>query len=364
DPAAGNDAVSRLGAEFKAANRMRDVFDQARRDERRLAAAAIDAMELGEIDRDELAARLNTCADRIAVVNAVLRDGQVPSWVEDNELAGFAQQLVDALAQKEEPKSSSLHPPMIGPLKLSFTQISSYLHCPRCYLVEQVLRLPSEETTNAVIGKAVHEALELFYQQWRIADAEGEQTPGLEKLESLTKEKFFRHWPNDVELDTSKLEQAIAMVGVLWSSMHADDVHIEELEKKMVLPFVCEGVTHQIRAVLDRVDATASGGRRVIDYKTGKARKELAEPKEDDLQLGIYAMALNEAFGDPGPGSVCEYWLLQDGTKGSIAMDAINMDKVHKKINKAIAGLLAGEWEQSTRCKGGQWTSACSILDG
>lgn len=363
DPGASGDAVSRLGAEFKSANRMRDVFDQARQDERRMAASAIDAMELGEIDRDELAGRLAIAADRIAVINEVLRTGETPGWIEDDGLRKFASGLVDVIGEVEADEVGSLHPALTGALTLSFTQISGYLHCPRCYLVEQVLRLPSEETTPAVVGKAVHSALELFYQQWRTADAEGQQTPGLDVLEALVKEKFFAYWPQDVEVEGDKLEQAVAMMRKLWTTMHSDNVHIEELEKKMTLAYVHEGVTHKIKAVLDRVDATDSGGRRVIDYKTGYPRKELVEPKKDDLQLGIYAMALEEAFGDPGPGSVCEYWLLQDGSKGSIAMDAIDMDKVRKKIDKAIAGMLAGDWEQSRRCQAGQWASACSILD-
>ncbi len=363
DPSAGGDAVSRLGAEFKAADRMRDAFDQARQDQRRLVASAMDAMELGEIDRDELAARLKVAADRMAAINEVLRTGQVPRWAGDAGVEDLSRKLIEVIEERGGDDGEVLHRALSGSLTLSFTQISAYLHCPRCYLVEHELRLPGEETTPAVVGKAVHAALEVFYQRWRSADAEGTTKPGLEALEALVREKFFGYWPNGVEVEGDKLVQALAMVGTLWTKMHRDDVHIEELEKKMVLPYVYEGVTHKIKAVLDRVDATASGGRRVIDYKTGKPRKELVEPKKDDLQLGIYAMALEEAFGDPGPGSACEYWVLSDGSVGSIAMDAIDMEKVRKKIDKAISGMLAGDWAQSRRCQAGQWDSACSILD-
>ncbi len=363
DPAAGGDAVSRLGAEFKAADRMRDVFDQARQAQRRVAASAMDAMELGEIDRDELGARLTLVADRMAAINEVLRTGRAPQWAGDAGVEELARKLVEVIEERGGDDGEQLHPAMSGALTLSFTQISAYLHCPRCYLVEHVLGLKDEETTPAVVGKAVHAALEAFYERWRSADAEGTTKPGLETLEALVREKFFGYWPNGVEVEGDKLVQALAMAGTLWTKMHRDDVHIEELEKKMMLPYVFEGVTHKIKAVLDRVDATDSGGRRVIDYKTGKPRKELVEPKKDDLQLGIYAMALEEAFGDPGPGSVCEYWVLSDGSVGSIAMDAIDMEQVRKKIEKAISGMLAGDWEQSRRCQAGRWDSACSIFD-
>jgi len=363
DPIASGDAVSRLGAEFKSASRMRDVFDQARQDERRMAASAIDAIELGEIDRDQLRSRIAKSADRIAVINEVLKTGQAPGWAEDPELMELAKELVGVIQDEACDTGSALHGPLVGPLKLSFTQISGYLHCPRCYLVEQVLRLPSEDGTPAVVGKAMHSALEVFYQGWRTADAEGERTPGIEELEALVKEKFFEYWPSDLEVEQDKLEQVIAMAHMLWTGMHSDDAHIEELEKTITLGYEHEGVTHQIKAVLDRVDATDSGGRRVIDYKTGYPREELAKPKKNDLQLGIYAMALREVFGDPGPGSMCEYWILQDGSKGVIGFDALDMDKIHKKIDKAISGMLAGDWEQSNKCQSGQRASACSILD-
>ena len=368
DPGAGNDAVSRLGAEFKSANRMRDVFDQAKSDARRSAAIAIDAMEHGDIDRDELAVALSKAGDRIALVKAVLGDGQVPEWAKTGEHAAVGGLLVDALAQQEaQADDGSLHPALEGARTLSFSQLSKYLECPRCYLVNYVLRLPQENAVPMMLGTVVHETLDKFYTLWMNADAEGTTTPDAKVLDALVNKEFHAKWPRDEVVDEEKLEQARALVGTVWESMHSEDAHIEELEREYVFAYECEaagdGLVHKIKAKLDRVDATSSGGRRVIDYKTGYPRKDLKEPKKDDLQLGIYAMALEHAFGDVGPGSVCEYWLLQDGSKGVIGMDGLDMKKIRAKIDKAIAGMLAGDWSQSKKCQGGKGESACSVLD-
>jgi ATP-dependent DNA helicase UvrD/PcrA len=363
DSASMGDAVARLGAEFKAADRIRDVFDKARQDTRRDAASVLDAIEIGELDRDELAERMRSCSDRMAIIQVVRSSGVVPDWAEGAGLGSFGQMLLDALAQREADQDQVIYPGLKGPLKLSFTQISSYLRCPRCYLVEQVLKLPSDEQVHAVVGKSMHEALEVFYGQWRDADAEGIETPGRDVLMNLVRRCFMKRWPRNEEVDHDKLEQVVAMGERFWDELHRDDVHIEELEKKHKLVYEHEGVEHTIMAVLDRVDFTPSGGRRVVDYKTGYPRKELAEPKKDDLQLGIYSMVLASLYGDPGPGSVCEYWLLQDATVGSIAMDAMDMDKIRKKIDRAISGILSGDWSQSKKCQSGQGQSACSILD-
>lgn len=361
DPSMLGDAVSSLGMEFKTANKMRDAFDEAKRVARRSAAAAIDAMDLGEITREVLEIRLRLAADRIAMVNEVYITGEVPEWADD-EVRSLAQALVDVLAQKEN-VDERLHPSLSGPLTLSFSQLSKYLQCPRCYLVSYVFRLPQDEQVPMMLGTVVHETLESFYKQWRVADSEGLERPGMAELEALTKKNFFKHWAPETEVDEDMLEKACMMMVRVWEDMHDEDMHIEELEREHVFGFVCDGVEHKIKAKIDRVDATASGGRRVIDYKTGFARKDLKEPKKDDLQLGIYAMALKNDLGDLGPGSVCEYWLLTDGSKGTIGVDALKMEKIHVKIEKAIRGMLAGDWDRSRGCASGRSDSACSVLD-
>ena len=368
DANASGDAVSRLGAEFKAVNRMRDVFDQAKHDARRQAAIAIDRMEQGDIDRDELGVELRRAGDQIAIVRDVLASGELPAWIADSGHEALGELLMDTLGAIERGDvEGGLHPGLAGPLTLSFSQIAKYLQCPRCYLVNYVLRLPQESAVPMLIGTVVHEALDKFYSRWRIADAEGEATPGREEMKVLVEKEFFARWPRDEEVDEDKLEQARALVAMVLDSMHSDDAHIEELEQEYVFGYVCEGAddgfTHKIKAKLDRVDATSSGGRRVIDYKTGAARKDLVTPSKVDLQFGIYAMALEHAFGDLGPGSVCEYWLLAEGVKGVIGIDALDMVKIRKKIDEAIAGMLAGEWSQSNKCKSGRYESSCSVLD-
>jgi hypothetical protein len=58
---------------------------------------------------------------------------------------------------------------------------------------------------------------------------------------------------------------------------------------------------------------------------------------------------------------VCEYWCLQDGSRGVIGFDALNMKKIREQIDKVIRGLLAGEWPRGGKCQGDD--QACSIFD-
>ena len=367
DPNTRSDAVSRLGAEFRSVSAMRDVFDQAKSDARRSAAAAIDAFEIGDLDRDQLSQRLIESADQIAIVRAVLKDGEAPKWASEGQQQKLAELLIDTLAQEEIETSGAIHAGLQGPLTLSFSQISKYLHCPRCYLVNYVLKLPQVSAVSTMMGTMIHEALDQFYKQWMLADADGQPKPGFEVLNGLIDKEFYARSPRDQELDEASLEQVQALGRNYWESFHTDDAHIEELEREFVFAYESENEAvepvHKLKAKLDRIDVTASGGRRVIDYKTGHARKDLIKPSKTDLQLGVYAMALESFCGDPGPGSMCEYWLLQDGSRGVIEMDSLNMKSIRKKIDRAIAGMLAGDWDQSKACQNGAYGSPCEILD-
>lgn len=361
DPARQSDAIRRLGAGFKAASAMHDAFDEARRGVRRAAASALDAMELGNMERDELVERLGHAGREAALIEHVRLHGAMPPWAQSPTERAIGAGLLGVLERQGDPAGGALHPGLVGPQRLSFSKLSRYLHCPRCYLAEFVLRIPDADTERSIVGKAAHEALEQFYTRWREADAEGRPTPGLEALVSLMRERFIASWPKDRSLDADLLDQSVAMMHTAWDRLHSGHAHIIELEREHVLGYECDGVRHEIRARIDRVDATDAGGFRVVDYKTGHPRKDLKEPSGSDLQMGIYAMAVREALGEAGPGSVCEYWLLQEGTVGRIGFDALDMDKIRNKIDKAIRGMMSGDWSRSSQCSGDD--TPCAIFD-
>jgi len=108
-------------------------------------------------------------------------------------------------------------------------------------------------------------------------------------------------------------------------------------------------------AKLDRVDRTPDGGFRIIDYKTGQAWGSLTSPKKDDLQLGIYSLALAQKLELESPEELAgfaEYWVFSSGEKGVIALAEIDHAKVGAKIDKAITGMLAGEFVPKNNCSG------------
>lgn len=244
------------------------------------------------------------------------------------------------------------------PLHLSFTTINAYLRCPRCYYVTHVLQLPEPVEAPVRVGAVVHVALERFYKRWRDAEAEGETTPDLNVLRALGREAFTEAHDHDEPLDAGEQMQVLAQLQTVFERMHDPNAEPLELEKKIEFDYVHKGVKHRMVAKIDRIDR-GPAGLRIIDYKTGRASKKLLEPESDDLQLGLYAIALEHLYGTEGLSGTAEYWLTAEGQVGSVRLSEIDRAAVEEQIAKAIDGILGGQFDRNKRdCNG-----ACAILD-
>lgn len=357
------DAIDRLLDGHRARRGARAALDEAARDARLDAAAALARAgdEGGEPAR--AIGALGEAARRIAAIAHVRAHGEAPAWA-----AGAAGEAARALADRvrEGAPAPGGHPfePVRPPLELSFTQIDAYRRCPRCAYVTQVLGVGERAGGAARFGTAMHEALCAFYERWRVADSEGGGLPGERELVALARRAVEAQCPADDELDEGQLAKAEAQARLAWSSLHDPGANIAELELRASFPYECDGRTHRVVAKLDRVDDL--GGRaRIIDYKTGGASAARTDPKKlaGDLQMGIYVMALRHLREDPGLEGECEYWLLSTGERGRVAFADLDLGRVRREIDGVIRGMLAGEWGRSGACARREDAPVCTILD-
>jgi RecB family exonuclease len=199
-----------------------------------------------------------------------------------------------------------------------------------------------------------------FFDRWAKADAEGQATPGLKELLGMTQAKFLGSLHSSEEVSKESLDQLQAQMKLLFEQLHerwAPNPHILEVERDFDFDYVLDGQTHKFAAKIDRLDQLEDGGVRIIDYKTGYAAKKYTEPKRDDLQLGIYALALKlgKGHGWGGGGALkgsAEYWCLSTGERGAIGLDVLDEAKVRQKIDKAARGMLEGQFDADPQCEG------------
>ncbi len=361
---------------------MRSALTRARRDARVAAAAALDGLDRPGVDSaalDEAARALREAAGRLALAASVERRAARPDWLlEPGAPAGWTEldARLRAIAQAADAKALKLAaargglvlPPMAPPLRLSYSVIRDYLACPRCFYVKRVFNLPDRDAPQASLGRAIHGALQQFYRRWAHADAEGHARPGLAALLDLGRREFFRLATGDRIVDKEHLAQLTVQLTSAYERLHSEQDHVLELERSIEFKYARGAHEHDFTAKIDRIDQLAArdgGGRgefRVIDYKTGSPTKKLLQPKADDLQLGLYALALQTTLNGAPLCGWAEYWVLSTGERGAIRLEALALDKVRATVDKAIDGMLAGDFKPGSPERG--CSGLCSLLGG
>ncbi len=345
----------------------RETLDLACRLARLDAARALESVDHADAsaeDVDRAATMLREAAGRLAIAAHLRSNVDPPAWASDEPaLAAHAAALKARLAGT--PGAAPTREAPKPPLNLSYSYIDAYLECPRCFYLKNVVRVPEPEREELAFGKVAHEALRAYFNECRGAEADGRRVPGSDRLAEIGRRAYFGILPDRARADPEELRRLDAMLRLTHERLHRAEDSIEQLESGISFGYEHRGVVHRLTAKLDRLDGLGEGrGHRIIDYKTGTESKKLLEPKGDDLQLGIYALALRhhqrvplEDRETPAVG-VAEYWHLPTGQRGCIDLGQIRYDRIRATIGRAIDGILAGKFPRGEECRG-----LCAILD-
>lgn len=350
---------------------LRELVQRERRAARRAAAMALDHAESqGDVEGVASAeVTLRRTARGLALLQAVESTGSLPAWAKDGEtemsgLVARLQAAIDDDAASRVMGGDGTWDALVaanrvrGPLRLSYSAIWAYATCPRCYFVKYVLGLSEADGEEANVGTLVHRILEKYFRAWRDAEAEGGVLPDAEVLARMGKDVLGGERSAEREIDVVMERQVLAQIEAA-RRMHVPESNILELEHSVNMAWG----PHTISMRFDRIDELPleSGGTelRIIDYKTGNPSKSKSSPARDDLQLGLYALAARETFNAQGGAGRAEYWLLQSGERGVLGFADIQEDKLRKKVDKVIDGILEGRFE---RGDGDRFGHACDVL--
>lgn len=332
-----------------------DLADAADRERRRARVQIAEAMArlqqagTGAASLGEATDHAREALRVVAVASAIERGEPVPPWAHgDASLAPVIERLERARTRSTSATSTT---PKATPLRLSYTAIRDYIECPGCYYLKHVLRLGEPMGDEAVVGVSVHAALEQFWRERRSAEAEGRPRPTLARLLTIGRASLAMQASSGRGVPESTIRQVEALLTRSHEIDQEAGGNVLEIERAVTFAYESGGLTHTFEAKLDRVDHLASGELCVIDYKTGRARSNLVEPKADDLQMGIYAMAAARLFGrspvggTEWQGMLGEYRVLQSGERGRLDFSKLKIEKVRAKIDEVIAGIVAGRFE-------------------
>ncbi len=267
------------------------------------------------------------------------------------------------------------------------TAVERYLQCPFQYFAASVLRLSEEPEDEAGLpsrdaGIFVHDVLNACFAAWQ---ARGRMAIGPDDLPEAralfgeVAERALALLPAaDRPLERLRLFGSAVATGLLEKVLRADvasfgDVVSRDLEFDLeglvTVPDVGaedgaeDGASRQvaIRGRVDRVDRTADGGIRVIDYKSGR------RPQPAGLQPAVYALALVERDAARGVLSTVApsgYVALRDVAPWAAAVrTADEARRAASLFGQAVAGIEAGVFPvrpaQIFRCRFCDFGNVC-----
>jgi putative RecB family exonuclease len=180
--------------------------------------------------------------------------------------------------------------PILG--SLSPSRAADFKACPLLYRFRCIDRLPESPSPVAVRGTLVHAVLESLFDL-----PAAERT--LAAAHDLMPEAWARLREEHPELDelfAGDIEGArfadwlASARGLLRNYFDLEDPTAFEPEaRELQVEFVTEGV--RLRGIIDRIDVSAAGDVRVVDYKTGASPGESFEAKAL-FQMKFYALVL------------------------------------------------------------------------
>ncbi|MEL6499094.1 MAG: ATP-dependent DNA helicase [Planctomycetota bacterium] len=357
-------SMDQLDAEHAGdADHRRRVLAAARRTARLEAADALEASDSRSLLAsmlDDQRIRLGRSAATLCAIARIEGGDSIedlPPWlVEDALVRARAADVHDQLNTAAEPGDTL--PGLKPPLRLSFSRIDAYRRCPGCFYVKHVQGLADAASDKQLVGTVAHAALERFYRAWSDADNEGREKPAKSELVRLGRSLFFEAASRSGQIDRKQLAHLESQLDAGYDTFHDDDAEIVMIEERLKLRYQRsqdDAEHHTIEAKIDRVERMPGGhGFRIIDYKTGGAWKSLVDPESDDLQLGIYALAVADAYGIPPEELTGEaaYWVLSSQQAGTIAIEDLDLGAVRGVIDGAIAGMLEGRFERGKKCEG------------
>lgn len=224
------------------------------------------------------------------------------------------------------------HPPTPEPLTLSPSAVSGYRSCPQQFLFSRSWSLKEGPKAVLSFGSVMHTTIKRFVDQLR----KGVKLPFEEVARIFETEWTSAGFEDDYQ-ESGYKKDGLEQLRAFHASTLEAPPQILEQEKSFELPLE-NNVT-----IIGRMDQVNSLGRKdveIVDYKTGKPKKDLDAKK--DLQLSLYALAAKEIFEWNPVRLVFHY--LQNNQIQVTTRDAKQLDEAQKIVQEAAADIRAGEY--------------------
>ena len=214
-------------------------------------------------------------------------------------------------------------------LNLSHFQVDDYLTCPLKYKYIHVLRVPILRHHTMIYGQAIHSAVQEYNRRKAL-----DQPISLPEVLSVFKNK----WSNRGFLSRQHEEERFRMGQEILTRFFEEQEQSENKPTIVEQQFSFVHANNRIVGRWDRIDINGENIK-IIDFKTSEVREQnKANVKtRNSLQLGIYALAYQEAFGQTP--DEAELHFLETGLVGHTKITEKMLNKTITRIEEAACGI-------------------------
>src|SRR5713101_6126922 len=224
------------------------------------------------------------------------------------------------------------HPPSPEPLQLSPSAVDNYHKCPQQYLFGYLWSLKEGPKATLSFGSIMHGTIKRFLAELR----KGNKLP-FEDVQRLFEMEWRSVGFEDAYQEVEYKRDGIEQLRTFRAAILEAPPQVREQEKSFELPLENNVI---ITGRMDQVNSLGRNDVEIVDYKTGKPKKD-ADAKKD-LQLSLYALAAKEIFEWNPVRLIFHY--LQNNQVQVTTRDAKQLDEAQKVVQEAAADIRAGEF--------------------
>jgi len=220
----------------------------------------------------------------------------------------------------------------------SYSQLDTYELCPRKYEYAYVLRVPQKPNASLSFGTTIHNTLKDLYTLLKTSK-EGIRgiitEPTVEELLGSYNRNWVRTGYDNSKHENLKKAQGEKMLKQYFEKIYSNEEAPLNLEES----FVMHMGESTFAGKIDRIDLVKDENGvkqvRIVDYKTGKVKKE-ADIKKD-LQLPLYAIFVEEKLGYKVVGA--QYIFIEEGIKIDVDISTQRREKAKGRMVEIIENI-------------------------
>lgn len=205
----------------------------------------------------------------------------------------------------------------------SYSRIDTYKMCPAKYFYSYISKEPRQFAPAAVLGNIIHDVFENTLENDKQLD--------LDEMKSAYA-STIPLWDPSNQITQDLLDAGSVILDEFYDENYDKEFHIYEKE----LPFDFIIGSYRVRGFIDRVDIH-NDVVSIIDYKTGKWEVS-AKEVPNNLQLGIYALAMSELF--PDKEIYAELYYLRSGRRKGHLFSKDDLKRVKADLIDSMNGII------------------------